>query len=546
MSNRQLIVEGLTIDVNQHGERKRLVSNISFRLSPGKVVALVGESGSGKSVTARALVGLSAPGCEVQARQLTFGDRDLLQLRERAWRELRGQDIGFVLQDALVSLDPLRSIGDEILESLNAHRWGTQQQRQARMLALLEKVGIPHPTLRARQRAGELSGGLRQRALIACALALDPPILIADEPTTALDTTVQAQIIALLQEIRQQGRGLLIISHDLNLVSHLADEVIVMHHGVVAEQGSAQQVLCHPQHDYTRQLLAAAPGARKPDHRRPRQPGEAPVLVARNLHKTYTRAHHQITAVDAVSFQLHRGETLGIIGESGSGKTTTARMVMGLVEPDSGEVDFAGLPWVNPQAQPPVKEAQRRARRRALSIIYQDPLSSFDPRWSVRQILSDALDVTGLPRSAQAERIATLLAQVRLPLSLAERWPQQLSGGQRQRVAIARALATEPDVILCDEPVSALDASVQAQILDLLSTLQAALGVAYLFISHDLAVIRHLCDRLLVMRDGRVVEQGTVQEIFSRPQHAFTRQLLAASSFGAMETGLINEQTNTF
>ena len=315
----------------------------------------------------------------------------------------------------------------------------------------------------------------------------------------------------------------------------------MLHRGVVAEQGSAQQVLHHPQHDYTRQLLAAAPGARKPNHRSQRQLGETPVLEARSLHKTYTRAHHQITAVDAVSFQLHRGETLGIIGESGSGKTTTARMVMGLVEPDSGEVDFAGLPWVNPQAQSPVKEVQRRARRRALSIIYQDPLSSFDPRWSVRQILSDALDVTGLPRNAHAERIATLLEQVRLPLNLAERWPQQLSGGQRQRVAIARALATEPDVILCDEPVSALDASVQAQILDLLSTLQAALGVAYLFISHDLAVIRHLCDRLLVMRDGSVVEQGTVQEIFTRPQHAFTRQLLAASSYGSMDSGSSNE-----
>lgn len=546
MSDKQLIVDGLTIDVHQHGARKRLVSNVSFRLAPGKVVALVGESGSGKSVTARALVGLSAAGCEVQARQLTFGDRPLLRQSEKEWRVLRGQSIGFVLQDALVSLDPLRTIGDEIIESLQAHRWGTRSQRQARMLALLEKVGIPHPALRARQRAGELSGGLRQRALIASALALDPPILIADEPTTALDTTVQAQIIGLLQEIRQQGRGLLIISHDLNVVSQLADEVIVMHHGVVVEQGSVQQVLRHPQHDYTRQLLAAAPGSRQPDHRSQRRSGEAAVLEARNLHKTYTRAHHHITAVDTVSFQLYRGETLGIIGESGSGKTTTARMVMGLIEPDSGEVDFAGLPWVNPQAQPPLKEAQRRARRRALSIIYQDPLSSFDPRWSVRQILSDALDVIGLPRSAHAERIAMLLEQVRLPLSLAEHWPKQLSGGQRQRVAIARALATEPDVILCDEPVSALDASVQAQILDLLNTLQTSLGVAYLFISHDLAVIRHLCDRLLVMRDGKVVEQGTVQEIFTRPQHAFTRQLLAASSFAPATTGLINEQANTF
>jgi len=541
MSDKQLIVEGLTIGVYQQGEHKLLVNNVSFCLSPGKVVALVGESGSGKSVTARALIGLSAPGCEVQARQLALGDRDLLPLKDKAWRSLRGQDIGFVLQDALVSLDPLRTIGDEIIESLKNHSWGTRPQRHARMLELLEKVGIPHPELRARQRAGELSGGLRQRALIACALALNPSILIADEPTTALDATVQAQIIALLQEIRQQGRGLLIISHDLNLVSHLADEILVMHHGVVVEQGSTQQVLQDPQHDYTRQLLAAIPDTRKTAPASQRQLDKVPVLVARNLHKTYTHKQHQITAVDAVSFRLHRGETLGIIGESGSGKTTTARMVMGLVEPDSGEVDFAGLPWVNPQAQPPIKEAQRRQRRRALSIIYQDPLSSFDPRWSVQQILSDALDVTDLPRSAHAARITQLLEQVRLPATVAERRPQQLSGGQRQRIAIARALATEPEVILCDEPVSALDASVQAQILDLLNNLQAQLGVAYLLISHDLSVIRHLCDQVLVMRHGKVVEQGAVQDIFSRPQHAFTRQLLAASSFTLPDTGLVNE-----
>ncbi|WP_017347242.1 dipeptide ABC transporter ATP-binding protein [Pantoea sp. A4] len=545
----ELHVEGLSIAVQLPDERKQLVHSVSFRLSPGKVIALVGESGSGKSVTARSLVGLSARGCDVSARQLTFAGEPLTSYSEKQWRALRGKQIGFVLQDALVSLDPLRTIGDEISEALQAHGWGNRQQRQQRVLELLEKVGIPHPELRARQRAGELSGGLRQRALIASALALDPPILIADEPTTALDTTVQAQIIALLQTIRQQGRGLLIISHDLNLVSQLADEVIVLHHGVVVEQGAVNQVLRHPQHEYTRQLLAAAPGARQLQHQRDFPPDQLPVMVARHLHKSYTRARHRIIAVDDVNFVLHRGETLGIIGESGSGKTTTARIVMGLVEPDSGEIDFAGLPWVNPQATKPVRESQRRARRRALSIIYQDPLGSFDPRWTVAQVLSDALDAIDLPRAQHPERIAALLEQVRLPVSLAQRRPQQLSGGQRQRIAIARALATEPEVILCDEPVSALDASVQAQILDLLSSLQQTLGVAYLFISHDLAVIRHLCDRVLVMQAGKVVEQGSVTALFNQPAHPFTRQLLAAAALHHVThqpSGSEYEQADTF
>ena len=543
MNNTELKVEGLSVTLPYQGEHKRVVHNISFTLSPGKVVALVGESGSGKSVTARALVGLTAPGGQLQARRLQLGEQDLLPLSEKAWRGLRGKAIGFVLQDALVSLDPLRTIGDEIDEALKAHNWGSRKDRQSRILELLQQVGIPQPELRIRQRAGELSGGLRQRALIACALANDPPFLIADEPTTALDTTVQAQILRLLASIRRQGRGLLLISHDLNVVSQLADEVIVMHHGEVVEQGDAQQVLRHPRHDYTRQLLAATPGIRSQLHVRRSSADSAPVLVARNLHKTFTRGERSITAVQAVSFQLHAGETLGIIGESGSGKTTTARMVMGLLEPDSGEIDFAGLPWVNPLAARPIKEQQRRSRRRALSIIYQDPLSSFDPRWTVREILRDALSVTDLPAAQHGQRIDQLLAQVRLSAGLAERRPLQLSGGQRQRVAIARALATDPEVILCDEPVSALDASVQAQILDLLDSLQASLGLAYLFISHDLTVIRHLCDSVLVMRDGEVVEQGEVATLFSQPQHPFTHQLLAAAS-GAI-SGVQYEQADS-
>ncbi|QKJ86905.1 peptide/nickel transport system ATP-binding protein [Paramixta manurensis] len=532
MNDSTLVVEKLTVEIGVGDRRRRVVQDISFTLAPGKVVALVGESGSGKSVTARALVGLVAEQSRVTARRFNYGAHDLRQIKQKQWRALRGKSVGFVLQDALVSLDPLRTIGDEVIEALRAHGWGNKAARQQRMLALLAQVGLPDPERIAQLRAGELSGGLRQRALIATALALDPPILIADEPTTALDTTVQAQIIALLATLRQQGRGLLLISHDLALVSRLADEIIVLHHGVVVEQGATRQILSAPRHDYTRALLNAAPGSHPRTVRTdepPAAPLSPPVLAARNLGKTFHRAAHRHTAVHDVSFTLPPGQTLGIIGESGCGKTTTARLVMGLLTPDEGEVTFNGEPWVRAAPQEAISERQRREKRRQLSIIYQDPLSSFDPRWSVAQILSDALDAAAIPRTQHPERIAALLARVRLTSDYAGRWPHQLSGGQRQRIAIARAIATEPQVIICDEPVSALDVSVQAQVLDLLADLQDELGVSYLFISHDLGVIRHICHHVLVMQQGRVVEQGAPEQLFHAPQHPFTQKLIQAA-----------------
>lgn len=535
MSDKHLIVEGLSIEFGG----QTVVHNLSFTLAPGKTLALVGESGSGKSVTARSLIGLAGAGARVTARTLSYGGQDLLGLSERGWRGLRGKGIGFVLQDALVSLDPLRPVGKEILEVLKTHGWGDRRRRAQRVIELLDTVGVPDPELRARQRPDQLSGGLRQRALIASALALDPGLVIADEPTTALDATVQAQILQVLQAIKARGDSLLIISHDLAVVAQLADEVLVLRHGVAVEQGPMQQVLRNPRHAYTRALLDAVPAEHARGTRLSPQQGTpvvqarpsvagAVLLKATALGKRYIGPDQQPRqVVDGVSFELRAGRTLGIVGESGSGKTTVARIVLGLLEPDAGKVEFLGQDWAGAGRQH-VDEQQRRVRRRDISVIYQDPLSSFDPRWSVGQILADALDVAGVTAPQQTARIQQLLEQVRLPTELATRRPLQLSGGQRQRVAIARAIASNPKVIICDEPVSALDVSVQAQVLDLLADLQASLGLAYLFISHDLGVIRHVSDEVLVMRHGKVVESAPVETLFEHPQHDYTRRLLGA------------------
>jgi len=517
-----------------------VVKGISFTTAPGRCLAIVGESGSGKSVTARTLVGLTGAGARVTADAIRLGDLDLLRQSERSWRAVRGRSVGFVLQDALVSLDQLRRVGDEVAEPLRLHGRGTRRERARKAIELLAAVGVPEPEVKARQRPYELSGGLRQRALIASAIALDPPLLIADEPTTALDVTVQAQILDLLREAKERGRAIILISHDLSVVARLADEVAVMRGGEVVEQGPVDQVLGAPRHAYTRALLDAVPSehtrgqrlvrpvatdALVPRARRAVDRGR-PVLDARHLTKVY-RGPDGVdrTVVDDVSFELFGGETLGIVGESGSGKTTTARIALSLIEPTAGEVLLRGEPWSALTA------AARRPRRREVGVVYQDPLSSFDPRWPVGRILVDALATGPRPPSSRDEarsRALRLLEQVGLREEHLAAAPLRLSGGQRQRVAIARALAPEPSVLVCDEPVSALDVSIQAQVLDLLTQLQDELGVSYLFISHDLGVIHHVSDRVLVMKDGRVVEHGTADEVFERPQHPYTRGLLTA------------------
>ncbi|MEN3175842.1 ABC transporter ATP-binding protein [Gluconobacter sp. OJA] len=531
MTGQDLTVEKLSISFGG----KQVVHDLSFQITPGKILAMVGESGSGKSVTARSLVGLAGDRAQVTAGSLRLGDDELLRLDDAGWGVIRGQKIGFVLQDALTSLDPLRTVGQEIEESLTADaKWRGLRNRAARrkqVLELLKSTSVPEPEIRARQRADELSGGLRQRALIASAIALNPGIVIADEPTTALDASAVSRVLVLFRDLKNAGHGILLISHDIEAVSQVADSIIVIKNGQMIEQGETEKILRHPSQDYTRLLLSSVP---KKNHNSP-QPStlqtndETPLLVVNDIVKSYpnTTGASRL-AVDHVSFTLRRGKTLGILGESGSGKTTTARIVAGFLEPDRGNVWFDDRLWSGVQAKTnrSVEEHERRPFRHEMGIVYQDPLSSFDPRWTVQRILADALKASAIPHAKHNDRIAALLTLVRLTPDISRRFPLQLSGGQRQRIAIARAIAGNPKLIVCDEPVSALDVSVQAQVLELLTELQERLNISYLFISHDLGVIRQISDDVLVMQNGRVVEAGPTQQVFEAPQHNFTRLLL--------------------
>jgi peptide/nickel transport system ATP-binding protein len=531
---------GLAVSFVTRGRRVDAVRDVSLSVSAGDSVAIVGESGSGKSVTARALVGLAGPQAVVRSRELRVDGEDARSFGESRWRHVRGRRIGFVLQDAMTSLDPLRRVGAEIAEPLRTHRVVPKDRIAGRVVELLRAVGVPEPEARAAQYPHQLSGGLRQRALIASALAAEPALLIADEPTTALDVTVQAQILDLLARHRAGGTALLLISHDLAVVAAVTDQLLVMRDGAVVEHGPTREVLDRPGHDYTRQLLAAVPvehakGTRLavgapsgPDRRvgpaaaEPAR-GDRPVLSARGLVKVFDLpGHRRLAAVQDVSLEVRPGETVGIVGESGSGKSTTARLLLGLVSPDAGTVEVDGRPWTEMSAR------TRRELRSQVQMVYQDPLGSFDPRYTAGRIVGEALGAVGVPRGARAERAADLLRQVGLSPDHLQRRPRELSGGQRQRLAIARALAPSPRALICDEPVSALDVSVQAQVLDLLADLQERLGLAYVFISHHLGVIYHVSDRVLVMKAGRVVESGDVADIFRSPAHEYTRTLLAA------------------
>ncbi|RIV37563.1 dipeptide ABC transporter ATP-binding protein [Micromonospora radicis] len=524
-------VEDLHVTFDTPAGEVAAVRGIDLTVATGECVAIVGESGSGKSVTARTLVGLAGRDARIEASRLELAGTDVREHRPRDWRRVRGRIAALVLQDALVSLDPLRTVGAEIAEVLASHDIVRRRERAGRVGHLLDLVRVPEPQRRARQYPHQLSGGLRQRALIASALAGEPALLIADEPTTALDVTVQAQILALLAERLAAGLSLLLISHDLAVVAQVADRVLVMRDGRVVEQGPTDRLLRAPEHPYTRQLLDAVPSASSRGRRLsttttsarvelPTRTETRPtdtVLEAVGLTKRYG-AH---TVVRDVGFRIGQGETLGLVGESGSGKSTVARIVAGLLHPDAGTVTFERTPWTG------IPERARRTLRRQLQVISQDPLSSFDPRWTVRQVIAENLD-SGIARTDRTDHVVELLHRVGLDRNLLHRHPRALSGGQRQRVAIARAIAPRPSLIVCDEPVSALDVSVQAQVLDLLADLRAADGTALLFISHDLGVVHHLADRVLVMADGEVVEQGPVGDVFTYPRHDYTRALLAA------------------
>ncbi|MEU6996451.1 ABC transporter ATP-binding protein [Streptomyces sp. NPDC046465] len=496
-----------------------VVRGLSLSVAPGECVALIGESGSGKSVTARALIGLAGRGARVTADRLAHEGVDATGFGARRWRTVRGRQVGMILQDAMVSLDPLRTVGAEIAEGVALHGKATAKDVTARVVELLTEAGVPEPAARRTQYPHQLSGGLRQRALIASALAAGPRLLIADEPTTALDAVVQAQILRLLARIRSEGRGLLLISHDLAAVAQLADRILVMRDGEVVEQGLTRELLRAPAHPYTKTLIQSVPTGRR---RSVADPGQL-LLRGEGLVKTYAptgRRGPARRALDGVSLALHAGESLGVVGESGSGKSTLARVLLGLAAPDAGEVTLGGQPW---SALP---ERARRPLRHRVQLVHQDPSAAFDPRYTVGRIIGEAL--TGTERSLRATRTVELLEQVGLDAGYLRRGPHQLSGGQRQRVAIARALAPRPEVLVCDEPVSALDVTVQAQVLELLGRLRRETGVALVFITHDLAVVQEISDRVLVMRDGQAVEEGPTHEVFDHPRHEYTRALVDA------------------
>jgi len=476
-----------------------VVDGVTLTVAQGECVAIVGESGAGKSLTARALLGLTPDGAAVSAERLMIDGTDARGLSETAWRRLRGARIALVSQDALVALDPLQRIGSEVAEPLRLHPEVRESSIRDSVQALLRRVWMPEPERRAAQYPHELSGGLRQRALIASALAAAPAVLVADEPTTALDATVQARILDLLREIADAGTAVVFISHDFAAVRRLADRVLVMRDGIVLESGPVAQVLESPEHPYTRELIAAT--IHEP--RAAALGASEPVLRVTGASKAFSG----VPAVIDASFEVNRGRTLGIVGESGSGKTTLARMIVGVERPDAGELRGDGR----------------------VQLVHQNPLGAFDPRWTIGRSLREALAAGGVPRAARAQRVAELLAEVDLDSGFAARRPAELSGGQRQRAAIARALAADPELLVLDEPVSALDPSVRERVLRLLLRLQRERQLTMIFVSHDLDVVRAVADEVLVMQDGTVVEQGTIAEVFAAPRHPFTRELLAAS-----------------
>ncbi|WP_159992440.1 ABC transporter ATP-binding protein [Roseomonas sp. 18066] len=509
-----LQVEDLRVTYRPRGQAPvAALEGVSLALHAGEVLAIVGESGSGKSTLAAAIAGLTPAGARLEGRILLDG-RPVTGLAERDWRALRGRRIGYVPQEPGLSLDPIQRIGAQLAEALTVHGVAAAEAWR-RVPEILAEVGLPDPEGIAQKFPHELSGGMRQRVLIGIGLANDPPLLIADEPTSGLDVSVQRQVLDHLEGLIQRRRvAVLLITHDLGMAADRADRLLVMRGGRVVEAGPVRDVFANPRHPYTAALLAAArPSAPAP---RPMPPG-LPLMIVEGLAKRFGAA----TALDGVSFAVPRGGTTAIVGESGSGKTTTARIMLGLETPSAGRVRFDGADVAG------LRGAALRGFRRRVQVVYQNPYASLDPRFTVEQTIAEPLRAFGLgDRAARRVRVAALMDSVGLPARLAGNRPAALSGGQRQRVAIARALAIGPELVVLDEPVSALDAAVQAQILALLRDLQRQLGVSYLLISHDLAVVREVADHVVVLHRGRVVEQGPAEALFERPAEPYTRALL--------------------
>ena len=522
-----LEIDDLHVRLPRGADREEALAGVTLSLVPGEILCVVGESGSGKSMLANAIMRLLPAGVEATRGRISLGGRDLLRMSEAEMRRVRGAAIGMIFQEPMTALNPLRRAGDQVAEMFRVHTDFSTRQIRERVLALFAEVRLPDPEAALQAYAHELSGGQRQRVMIAMALALQPAILIADEPTTALDVTTQARILDLIRDIqRRRGMAILFITHDFGVVAEIADRVVVMRAGELVEEGAADRVLNQPQAPYTRALIAAVPPLLP---RPPRQAGGAPILSLVGVSKTYrsgglfSRRLRRVTpAVREVSLDLPKGTTLGIVGESGSGKSTLARCIVRLLDPDGGNIllgdtDLAALS----------RRAMRRQSRR-VQMVFQDPFASLNPRRRAGELVAQGPMLHGMKRDAALAKARDLFALVGLDPSAVDRFPHEFSGGQRQRIGLARALALEPDLLIADEPVSALDVSVQAQVLALLDELRDRLGLSMLFITHDLRVAAKVCDRIAVMKDGALIEVGATADVFRAPQHDYTRALLDA------------------
>jgi peptide/nickel transport system ATP-binding protein len=531
-----LAIETLTLALPALADRAHAVEQITLSIGPGETLCVVGESGSGKSMIAHAVMGLLPKAVRPAGGAIRLAGRDLLQLDEAAMQDLRGREVGMIFQEPMTSLNPVMRVAEQIIETFEAHGLHSRSERQRRAVELLDEVGLPDPQRLARAYPHELSGGQRQRVMIAMALALEPKLLIADEPTTALDVTTQAQILKLIDNLRHKhGTAVLFITHDMGVVAEIADRIAVLERGVLVEEGTADQVLGSPRHPYTQKLLAAVPSLIPPD--RAPLPASAPVLTVDGLGKVYRKRSffgtaREVRAAEDISFSLRRGETLGLVGESGSGKSTVGRCCLRLIEPDAGQIRLSS-PAAGDLVLSDLKPAALRAQRKRIQMVFQDPFASLNPRQTVGRIISDGPVAHGVSRKEALAKAAELLELVGLSANAIDRYPHEFSGGQRQRIGIARALALEPDVLVADEAVSALDVSVQAQILTLIKDIQQRLGLAILFVTHDLRVAAQICDRIAVMQRGRIVEAGPTAALFAAPRHDYTRALLAAVPGGA-------------
>jgi peptide/nickel transport system ATP-binding protein len=526
-----LEARNVAVSFRVEGGEVKAVKNMNFVLRRGETIAIVGESGSGKSVTARAVMRLLSKRAKVSEQSSIMLDgRDVTKISESEMRALRGDKVSMIFQEPMTSLNPVYTVGSQIVEVITIHNRVSKAEAWARALELLKEVQIPDPEARIKQYPHQLSGGQRQRVMIAMALANRPDILIADEPTTALDVTVQAQILNLIKDLKEKyGMAVILITHDLTVVRQFADRVYVMQHGEVKEHNTTEALFKGPQHPYTRRLLSSEPkGVAQP------LKGDNPsILSGKDVRVTYTlkrgglfnATYSDLHAVDRLSLDLKRGETLGLVGESGSGKTTFGQALIRLLNPQEGEITFDGN-----RIDKLDRDGLRPFRAR-MQIVFQDPFSSMNPRMNVGAIIEEGLIVNRIGTSAvdRLERVRKALEDSGMPSDILSRFPHEFSGGQRQRLAIARAIAMEPEFILLDEPTSALDLSVQAQIIELLRTLQRERALSYLFISHDLKVVRALCHRVIVMQNGKIVEQGPVADVLTHPKTDYTKRLVRAA-----------------